>query len=132
MERKIVNITTHKRVELVDLTSKLNSLINESLEDGMAHIYSPHSTSALVVNENEKGLVNDFQIALEKLIPVGQGYMHDRIDNNADSHIRAFLLGNDLSIPIEGGRLTLGTWQSVFFVELDGPRNRRLIVSLIK
>lgn len=131
MERKTMHITTHHRVELVDITRELNSHLKGDIEEGLVHIYTPHSTSALVVNENEKGLVEDFQATLEKLIPASQGYMHDRIDNNADSHIRAFLVGNDLTIPVENGRLALGTWQSVFFVELDGPRSRRLILTLI-
>jgi secondary thiamine-phosphate synthase enzyme len=85
----------------------------------------------VVINENESGLIEDFKLALEKVIPQGAGYQHDRIDNNADSHIRGFLLGGSQTIPVENSKMMLGTWQSIFFVELDGPRHRNLQVTIL-
>ena len=85
------------------------------------------STSAIRVNENEKGLLLDFEEALKDIVKETDNYKHDFIDNNAASHIRAFLLGSSETIPIVDGRLDLGTWQSIFFVELDGPRSNRTV-----
>ncbi len=84
-----------------------------------------------MVNENEHGLVRDFQNALESLIPENNNYLHDKIDNNADSHIRSFFIGSSETIPVKNGYLSLGTWQSVFFVELDGPRSRKFIITVM-
>jgi secondary thiamine-phosphate synthase enzyme len=75
--------------------------------------------------------VEDFQSSLESLVPSNNNYHHDRIDNNADSHLRSFLIGNSETIPLYNGKLDLGTWQSVFFVELDGPRTRKVTVTVI-
>lgn len=130
--RQIMDLHTSQRVKIVDITRQVEETVNRSgFKVGMVNIYSRHSTSAIVVNENEAGLVEDFQVALEKLIPTGAGYLHDRIDNNADSHIRSFLVGVSETIPIEDARMMLGTWQSILFVELDGPRNRKVTVTVV-
>ncbi len=86
----------------------------------------------MLINENEPGLLKDFQNALENLVPSNVNYQHDRIDNNADSHIRSFLIGNSETIPLNNGKLDLGTWQSIFFVELDGPRRRKVTVTVME
>jgi secondary thiamine-phosphate synthase enzyme len=130
--REIVEINTSERVEIQDITSAIEGVLRDTgLKEGLLNIYSRHSTSGVVINENESGLISDFKLALQKLVPQNAGYEHDRIDNNADSHIRGFLIGGSETIPIENGRLMLGTWQSIFFVELDGPRHRKLIVTVI-
>ncbi|GAB4317380.1 MAG: secondary thiamine-phosphate synthase enzyme YjbQ [Methanobacteriaceae archaeon] len=127
-----LSIKTNKRVEIVDITRDLNKLIQaNNFNNGLINVFSRHSTSAIAINENESGLVKDFQNKLESFIPTGSNYQHDRIDNNADSHIRAFFIGSSESIPFKNGSMNLGTWQSVFFIELDGPRNRSVIVTLI-
>jgi len=132
MEREILELTTSRRVELIDITRQVKAGLEKTdIKEGLLNIYSRHSTSALVVNENESGLVSDFQEVLETLVPQGAGYQHDRIDNNADSHIRAFLLGGSQTIPVKGGGMMLGTWQSIFFVELDGPRTRKLTITIM-
>jgi secondary thiamine-phosphate synthase enzyme len=131
MEREILELTTSRRVELRDITREVKAVLAKTgIKKGLLNIYSRHSTSGLVINENESGLVSDFQETLEKLIPRGADYHHDRIDNNADSHIRGFFLGGSQTIPVEGD-LMLGTWQSIFFVELDGPRQRKLTITVI-
>jgi len=132
MFRKVVNVHTSIRVEMVDITRLVEETVRSSaLQEGLVNIYSRHSTSAVVINENEAGLVEDFLVALQKLVPTGAGYLHDRIDNNADSHIRGFLVGGSQTLPFADGRLMLGTWQSIFFVELDGPRHRKLTVTVL-
>lgn len=130
--REILEIRTQQRVEIQDITTELEGILSRSgVREGLLNVYSRHSTSGVVVNENESGLLKDFKSALEKIVPEGAGYKHDRIDNNADSHIRGFLLGGSQTVPVENGRMMLGTWQSVFFVELDGPRHRKLTITII-
>jgi len=130
--REIVGIRTSQRVEIVDITREVEGVLaRSSVKNGLLNVYSRHSTSGVVINENESGLVSDFLTVLEMIIPQGAGYQHDRIDNNADSHIRGFLLGGSQTIPVENGRMMLGTWQSIFFVELDGPRQRKLTVTVM-
>ncbi len=132
MFRDVVDIKTSNRVEIRDITPQVQDVLKKSqIETGLVNVFSRHSTSGVVVNENESGLVKDFQNMLEKLVPQGAGYQHDRIDNNADSHLRSFLIGSSQSIPLENGSLALGTWQSIFFVDLDGPRNRKITVTVI-
>ncbi|BDZ68948.1 hypothetical protein GCM10025860_23960 [Methanobacterium ferruginis] len=92
--REILEIRTSERVEIKDITREVEEILTGTgVKEGLLNIYSRHSTSGVVINENESGLVSDFQLALQKLVPQGAGYHHDRIDNNADSHIRGFLLG---------------------------------------
>ena len=133
MAKYTLNIGSNKRVEIIDITKDLSGILTKcKIKEGIVNIFAKHSTAGIVINENESGLVKDFQNTLESLIPTGQGYLHDRIDNNADSHIRAFFIGSSETIPIENGHLSLGTWQSVFFIELDGPRsNRKFVVTVI-
>ena len=132
LKRDFVGLNTSQRVEIHDITQDVKDILrNSGIEDGLLNVYSRHSTSGVVINENESGLVKDFQLTLQKLVPEGAGYQHDRIDNNADSHIRGFLLGGSQTIPVENGMMMLGTWQSIFFVELDGPRQRKLTVTVM-
>jgi len=91
-----------------------------------------HTTSGIIVNENKRGLRVDILDMLGSLVPEDRNYAHNSLDNNADTHLRAVLLGMSETVPVEGGHLVLGTWQSIFFVELDGPRNRTINVKMIK
>ena len=118
-------INTNKKFEIIDITSKINGLID--VDEGIVSVFSRHSTSAIVVNENESGLLADFEFMLDNLVSDQFSYQHDRIDNNASSHLKSFLLSSSECLPIKNSRLDLGTWQSVFFVELDGPRRSRTV-----
>lgn len=120
-----LKINTNKNFEIIDITSRINELID--IEEGIISIFSKHSTSAIVVNENESGLLNDLELTLNNLISDKFSYRHDRIDNNAKSHLKSFLLSSSECLPIKNSRLDLGIWQSVFFIELDGPRHGRTI-----
>ncbi|WP_456469564.1 secondary thiamine-phosphate synthase enzyme YjbQ [Archaeoglobus sp.] len=125
----VLSIKTSRRVEIVDITG----LVERSLEKdgGLAVIYSPHTTTAIVINEAESGLLEDILDFMERLVPYGKGYRHDRIDSNADAHLKASILGNSVVVPVENGKLMLGTWQRILFIEFDGPRNRRVIVKVV-
>lgn len=123
--RSDFKLNTNKKFQIIDITSKINGLI--AIEDGIVNIFSKHSTSAIVVNENEKGLLDDFEFMLENLIDDKYSWQHDRIDNNATSHLKSFLLSSSETLPVKNSKLDLGTWQSVFFVELDGPRSSRTV-----
>lgn len=120
-----LKIDTNKNFEIIDITSKINDLID--VEEGIISIFSKHSTSAIVVNENESGLLRDLEATLNNIITDKFTYEHDRIDDNAKSHLKSFLLSSSECLPIKNNRLDLGTWQSVFFIELDGPRRNRTI-----
>lgn len=129
---KSIKIDTSSNFQIMDITSDIIAIFNEinkenKFNEGIVNVFTKHSTSAIRVNENEKGLLNDFEKVLKGLVMENDNYRHDFIDNNAASHIRAFILGSSETIPIVDGRLGLGTWQSIFFVELDGPRRGRTI-----
>lgn len=129
---EILELKTTSRVEIIDITSSIDAALSESgLRKGLVNVYSKHSTSAVFINENESGLVEDYLNLIESLVPTGNNYKHDRIDNNADSHLRSFIIGNNQTIPFESGRIDLGTWQSVFFLDMDGPRNRKITITII-
>nr|QNO53720.1 hypothetical protein ONPGGGGH_00018 [Methanosarcinales archaeon ANME-1 ERB6] len=136
MER--IEIETGQSTELIDITGKVKEIVKSktknksgNLDSGICVVFTQHTTSGIIINENETGLKNDISALLNELIPKGKGYLHDKIDNNAHSHLRSVLLGSSVTIPIEKGGLTLGTWQSIFFVECDGPRRREVYVTVI-
>lgn len=128
-----MNIQTTTQTELIDITDRVRAAVRESaVKDGICVISTPHTTSSIMINENERGLRNDILGMLEKLVPKDQNYAHDLIDDNAHSHLRAVLLGMSEIVPIDDGHLVLGTWQSIFFVELDGPRNRTVNIKMLE
>ena len=126
-----MNIQTTSHTQLIDITASLNQEIADTgIDTGVCMVYSQHTTTAIIINENEPGLKEDILKLINVIVPQ-DGYAHDRIDNNARSHLQAVILGNSVCIPVENGGLALGIWQSVFFVELDGPRTRRFTVRII-
>lgn len=130
---KILDIQTTTRTELLDITDRVRAAVRESsVKEGLCAITTRHTTCSIIINENERGLRTDILGVLERLIPQYQNYAHDQLDNNAHSHLRAILLGMSEIIPIEDGHLVLGTWQSVFFVELDGPRKRSVNIKILE
>ena len=123
-----IRLTTHRRREMLDVTAEINTaLAGSDVERGVCHIFVPHTTAAVVINENaDPDVVRDLLSAWEKLIPPVR-FTH--AEGNSDAHFLSTLLGPSLLVPVEGGTLHLGTWQGVFFVELDGPRSRRLWIT---
>lgn len=129
---KTVNINTSKRVQMRDITGDVEKILKTvTLSQGIINIFSRHSTSAIIINEHETNLLRDLEDTLEALVPENEGYGHNTIDNNADAHVRAILLGGSQALPFENGKLDLGTWQSLFFVELDGPRTRKIKITIM-
>lgn len=122
--------TTTKR-EMVDLTARVAEIVaGADVDEGLCSVYTPHATAAIVVNENDDpNVCVDVLDLLDRLIPAGV-WRHDKVDGNAASHIQATILGPGETIPVREGKLMLGTWQSVMLVELDGPRERRVLVTL--
>ena len=125
MSSKKIILNTNKNFEIIDITSQINREID--IDSGIVNVFSKHSTSAIVVNENEIGLLKDLELMLGDLVSDKYSWQHDRIDNNAKSHLKSFILSSSETIPVANGKLDLGTWQSVFFIELDGPRTGRTV-----
>lgn len=127
-----LNVKTEKRIELIDITAQVREEVRKSgIKHGACVLSTRHTTAGIIVNENESGLREDILELLNRLVPEGAGYSHDRIDNNGDAHLKAVLLGASEALPITDGKLELGTWQSIFFAEMDGPRNRTVNVTLL-
>ena len=126
-------LSTKKKQELIDITSQVNSIIKKSkVKAGLCNVFAAHATAAIIINENyDPNICLDLIDALNKLIPTGI-WRHDRVDGNADAHIKSAILGPQETMPIKNGQLYLGRWQALVFCELDGPRaNRRVIVTII-
>ena len=123
-------VETDEAVDVVDVTAAVEDAVPADVERGTCLVFVGHTTAGVTINEAEAGLRSDLRAALERLAPSDEEYRHDRIDDNAAAHLRATLLGSSVTIPIEDGTLALGTWQSILFVECDGPRTRRLRVTV--
>ena len=127
----LINISTTNRVDLIDITSQVQKAVSEShIDDGIVIVYVPHTTCGITINEgSDPAVVRDIKYQLEKLIPYQQGYHH--LEGNSDSHIKTCLIGSSENIVIENGQLALGTWQSIFLCDFDGPRNRKIYIKII-
>jgi secondary thiamine-phosphate synthase enzyme len=125
---KELSIQSHQRAELIKLDAQVEKAIGESgVQDGVCHVYVPHTTAGVTINEGaDPAVAQDLLARLEHLVPRDAGYAHT--EGNADSHIKATLVGSSATVLVKGGRPALGTWQSVFFCEFDGPRRRRVVV----
>jgi secondary thiamine-phosphate synthase enzyme len=125
------DIRTSAKREMIDLTARVAEIVARAgVAEGLCSIYTPHATAAIVVNENDDpNVCVDVLDALDRLVPAGI-WRHDRVDGNAASHIQATILGPGETVPVRDGTLLLGTWQAVMLVELDGPRQRRVVVTV--
>jgi secondary thiamine-phosphate synthase enzyme len=119
-------VQTEDRLSVVDVTDRVTEALPADAS-GTATVFVRHTTAGVTVNEAEPRLLGDLADALEALVPDG-GWRHDEIDDNADAHVRAMLVGPDVTVPVADGSPDLGTWQSVLLVECDGPRSRTVEV----
>ncbi len=119
-------VSTDDRLTVLDITDRVEQALSADAS-GTATVFVEHTTAAIAINEAESRLLADFEDALAELVP-DDGWAHDEIDNNADSHVRSLLLGPSETLPVENGQLGLGIWQSVLLVECDGPRERTVQV----
>jgi len=124
-------IPTHSRAEFVDITAEVNRALRaEGVSEGVCHIFVPHTTAGVTINENaDPDVTRDILATLAALVPRDGRYRH--AEGNSDAHVKASLMGSSALVPVQGGRLTLGTWQAVYLCEFDGPRRRRCIVTAI-
>jgi len=115
---------------LVDITSQVQGVVAESgVRDGVCHVYVPHTTAGVTINENaDPSVREDILMELNKTIPLQDNYKH--LEGNAAAHIKATIVGSSETVLVEGGRLVLGTWQGLFFCEFDGPRSRRVLIKI--
>jgi secondary thiamine-phosphate synthase enzyme len=120
------DVSTDRRTQVVDVTDRVREAVPDG-HDGTCTVYVRHTTAGIVVNEAELRLLADVERFVSDLAP-DDGWRHDEIDDNADSHLRALLLGPSVTLPVRNGRIDLGTWQSVLLVECDGPRSRTVQV----
>ena len=125
-----LQLRSTKREEAFDITEKVEQVVKQAgLAEGICRLYVPHTTATIFINENEDPAVpKDIVRYLSELAPRGGDYQHR--EGNADSHIKAALIGASVHVPIQNGKLLLGTWQAIFFCELDGPRQREVIIQL--
>ena len=131
MPAETFTVTTDRRRSIIDITDMVaEALQGMDIAAGLVSVSVPHCTCCVYVNENEAGLLEDTLLLLDSMAGRGN-WRHDRIDNNADAHLCASVVGNSVTLPVRGGRMELGTWQRVMLVELDGPRTRRITVTAI-
>jgi secondary thiamine-phosphate synthase enzyme len=133
--RESLSLTTRGFNDMIDVTEDVVNKLSESgLQDGLATMFVPGSTGGFTTIEHESGLVEDFSAMMERLIPQNAHYHHDARwgDGNGFSHVRAALLGPSLTVPFSNGRLNLGTWQQIIFVDFDNrPRSRNIVLQFM-
>lgn len=124
---------TKKRQEFVRITDDVAAAVKKSgVQEGMVLVSAMHITAAVYVNDWESGLIEDFQVWLEKLAPAGLDYRHHQTgEDNADAHLKRTLMGHQVIVPITGGKLDLGPWEQVFYAEFDGQRKKRVVLKVM-
>jgi secondary thiamine-phosphate synthase enzyme len=126
-----LTVRTNGRTEFLDLTRQIQAALQESgVWEGLCHLFVPHTTAALTINENADPSVKaDILMVLNQVISDHEPYRH--LEGNSPAHIKASLIGPQLTLMVSGGRLVLGTWQGIYFCEFDGPRTRRLHLKIV-
>lgn len=127
---KNITVKTGSRFEMIDITNHVRKIVNErEIKSGICHVFTPHTTAAITINENaDPNVPRDIIMELDKVIPLNDNYRH--IEGNSAAHIKSSLIGASETVFIEDGKLILGTWQSIFFCEFDGPRTRKVLIKL--
>jgi secondary thiamine-phosphate synthase enzyme len=128
---KEISLQTHSSVEMIDITAAVQKAAGEEkIEEGVCLVYTPHTTAAVTINENaEPDVPRDILAALDRAVPFSADYRH--AEGNSAAHVKSSLVGASELVIIEKGRLVLGTWQSIFFCEFDGPRTRKCIIKFL-
>ncbi len=127
-----IYVSTKNRTEVVDVTADIEENIRRSsIMNGVCVVHTVHSTAAVIVNEHEAGLIKDIVKKVQQDFPRGAGWLHDKVDNNADAHLASSYIGPTRIFPVREGRLARGPWQNIFLLELDGPRTRKIMVEII-
>jgi len=128
---RTLTVKSHKQVELIDITHDvIKSIMEDNITEGMAVIYTPHTTAAITINENaDPDVSRDIIMGINKLIPLRDDYRH--LEGNSSAHIKSSLFGASETLIINNGTLLLGTWQGIYFCEFDGPRQRRVHIQTV-
>ena len=126
-----LTVKTYRQTDMVNITSQLQAIVRTNgIERGICTVFVPHTTAGVTINENaDPDVIRDMIMEMNKIIPFSDGYAHS--EGNSAAHIKSSLFGCSLSVIVEGGCLQLGTWQSVFFCEFDGPRTRKVWVQTL-
>jgi secondary thiamine-phosphate synthase enzyme len=134
MLSKTFSVSTRETFDLVEITDKVEEIVKDSkIKEGMCFVFTPHTTACLIMNERESGFLEDFRKTILRLIPREGNYEHNRLgEGNANAHIISSIIKPYLILPVENSSLNLGTWQNLFFLELDGPRTRNVSVRIFK
>ena len=124
-------VRTGSRFEMIDITGEIRAILKKSgMREGVCHLFVPHTTAAVTINENaDPDVPQDILAELDKIVPLHDAYRH--MEGNSAAHIKASLFGASETLLVDGGSLVLGTWQSVFFCEFDGPRTRKVLVECV-
>ena len=127
----LLSVKTSGRFEMIDITGRVAAVVRESgIKQGTCHVFVPHTTAAVTINENaDPDVPRDILTALDRIVPLSEGYRH--AEGNSAAHIKASLFGASVNVLIDDGALLLGTWQSLFLCEFDGPRTRNVLVKVI-
>jgi secondary thiamine-phosphate synthase enzyme len=128
---KTIKLQTSGRTDFVDLTDKVEAAVKHlNLQSGAVLVFNPHTTAGLTINEGaDPDVVRDMSASFDKLVPWQDGYLH--AEGNAAAHIKATMFGSSVTVPVEGRRLQLGTWQKIWFCDFDGPRSRQVWVQIL-
>ena len=125
-----LNVETTEHTQMIDITTMVaGAVLDSGVKDGTCTVFIPHTTAAVTINENaDPDVQRDFMMEINKIVPWEDGYLH--AEGNAAAHLKASMMGFSEQIFIQGGRLVLGTWQGIYFMEYDGPRDRMVLVQI--
>ncbi|MDI6793274.1 MAG: secondary thiamine-phosphate synthase enzyme YjbQ [bacterium] len=125
-----LDVSTRQRIELVDITAEVKRVVKTSgVREGVCHLFCPHTTAGLTINENaDPSVKTDLAAELSRIVPYSDNYFH--LEGNSDAHIKASLIGASETVFVENGDLVLGTWQGIIFCEFDGPRQRKIWIKI--
>ncbi len=128
---RTLTVNSHKQVEMIDITGDvINAILQDDIVAGLAVIYTPHTTAAIIINENaDPDVSHDIIMGLDKLVPLHDAYRH--LEGNSAAHIKSSLFGVSETLVINHGKPVLGTWQGIYFCEFDGPRQRRVYIQTL-
>jgi len=128
----LINITTSKHSEMLNITARIAELVPDNMQEGVCCVFSRHTTAGVTVNENaDPDVCSDMVLFLDKMVP-WQEKMFSHLEGNSAAHIKSSLIGFSQTVPVKNGKLCLGTWQGIYFCEFDGPRNREVQVTFLQ
>jgi secondary thiamine-phosphate synthase enzyme len=129
-----ITIKTERKIQVADITAAVREALGGDIEGSAVLVYVPHTTAGVTINEHaDPNVARDLEMSLERIVDDGWPFKHwEPGDENASSHIRTSLIGPQVLVPIDAGKLALGTWQGIFFCEFDGPRTRKVVVTVLR